>query len=78
MIIFMRCVDSFKQIFKCECYQTFCIMGNLTQATMADLTFLDPLFSIYAGIENRELRRESRLTTDCQLTFEQYCNCLNG
>ena len=53
-------------------------MGNLTQATMADLTFLDPLFSIYAGIENRELRRESRLTTDCQLTFEQYCNCLNG
>ena len=56
MIIFLRCVDSFKQIFKCECYQTFCIMGNLTQATMADLTFLDPLFSIYAGIENRELR----------------------
>ena len=36
----MRCVDSFKQIFKCECYQTFCIMGNLTQATMADLTLI--------------------------------------
>ena len=45
MIIFIRCVDSFKQIFKCECYQTFCIMGNLTQATMADLTFLDPNYS---------------------------------
>ena len=47
----MRCVDSFKQIFKCECYQTFCIMGNLTQATMADLTFLDPLFSASRGRE---------------------------
>ena len=67
----MHCVDSFKQFFKCECYQTFCIMGNLTQATMADLTFLDSLFSIHAGIENRELLQESRLTTDCQLTFEQ-------
>ena len=41
----MRCVDSFKQIFKCECYQTFCIMGNLTQATMADLTFFLILYS---------------------------------
>ena len=53
-------------------------MGNLTQATMADLTFLDSQFSIRAGIENRKLHRESRLTTDCQLTFERYCNCLNG
>ena len=39
---------------------------------------LDFRFSIRAGIENRKLHRESRLTTDCQLTFEQYCNCLNG
>ena len=53
-------------------------MGNLTQATMADLTFLDSQFSIRAGIENRKLHRESRLTTDYQLTFERYCNCLNG
>ena len=29
-------------------------------------------FSIHPGIENRELSRESRLATDCQLTFEQY------
>ena len=34
------------------------------------------LFSIRAGIKNRESSRESRLATDCQLTFEQYCSCL--
>ena len=35
---------------------------------------LDSLFSIRAGIENRESSQESRLATDCQLTFERYCN----
>ena len=30
-------------------------------------------FSIRAGIENRESSRESRLATDCQLTFERFC-----
>ena len=35
---------------------------------------LDSRFSIHAGIENRELSRESRLAMDCQLTFEWHCN----
>ena len=33
----------------------------------------DSRFSIGAGIENRESSQESRLATDCQLTFERYC-----
>ena len=33
----------------------------------------DSRFSIRVGIENRELSQESRLATDCQLTFERYC-----
>ena len=66
MIIFTHCVDSFKQFFKCECYWTFYIMGNLTQATMADLTFLDPLFSIIL-CRNWESRIALRIKVDSRL-----------
>ena len=31
-------------------------------------------FSILDSRRNRESSRESRLATDCQLTFERYCN----
>ena len=35
---------------------------------------LDSLFLIRAGIKNPESSQESRLATDCQLTFERFCN----
>ena len=34
---------------------------------------LDSLFSILNSRRNQESSRESRLATDCQLTFERYC-----
>ena len=57
---------------------------NLLFSVLQDL-ILDSIFSIAcswflirAGIKNRELHQESRLTTDYQLSFEWCCNCLNG
>ena len=72
----MRCVDSFKQIFKCECYQTFCIMGNLTQATMVDLTLifliLDSRFTqelrIVNCVENQDSQRTVNLLLNSIVT----------
>ena len=58
----------------------FSVLQDLILDSILDSFFsiLNSWFSIRAGIENHELCQESRLATDCQLTFEQYCNCLNG
>ena len=49
----------------------FCFLSHVTRSsTQFSKTF--SWFSIFDACRNRESSRESRLTTDCQLTFERY------
>ena len=48
------------------------LLFSVLQDSILD-AILDSLFLIRTGIENRESSQESRLATDCQLTFEWYC-----
>ena len=51
---------------------------SFSEQTVVDSLFsiLDPRFAQESRIA--KLRRESRLATDCQLTFERKCHSLNG
>ena len=67
-----RCVTA---VGLCRIISGGCIFCFLSWGTQSSTRFSIACsrFSICAGMENRESSPESRLATDCQLTFERYC-----
>ena len=59
------------------CFQTcetrLSIKSSRFSVTGSRFSMKGSRYSILAGIKIRESSRESRLATDCHLTFERYC-----
>ena len=73
-VLLAQCKIIEKSVMGDLCFQTrFSIKSSRFSITGSRFSMKGSRFSILDSRRNQESNRESRLATDCQLTFERYC-----